>query len=168
MKKIKWFFLETIISILQLIAIVFVSNLVSPYLFTSEQYGGKSENVSQQFPIAIYSENKPHIIRWDEYIESPEKYNQQLITSEIQHFKIDDWLYFKFIKKSLNVYNVEYHTDNYMFWSSYTIKNGKLYPLSYRINGPFVAFPLIIILVIITSIINKIIKKRYFNNNQLV
>ncbi len=164
MKKIKWFFIETIISLLQLIAILFISNYLSPYLITAKYYDGKFESVTSLFPVAIYFENKPKIIRWDEYIKSPKKYNQKLIKSEIQHYKLDDYNSFDLYKKPNNVYNVKYSTDEYIFWSSYSIEDGKLLPLNYRLNGPFVAFPLIIILIIITIIINKKIKRHFFKS----
>ena len=73
--------LRQLVETLTAFALLFVGTFfLYPYVATSVTYNSAS-NVSALFPIAIWEEGNPAIVRWDEYKRNPEAFEGKLIVA---------------------------------------------------------------------------------------
>ncbi len=130
-----------------------------PYLVTYERYDG-TQNVHPQFPIAILQEGKPTIVKWHTYSTAPKNFENQLIqpTSNTQ-VQLNEIESFELKIDKNGIIKLSLNTDNYGFWSQYSIKNGIVTPISFRFIGAFVVLYGLVIASIGTFLIKRFLAK---------
>ena len=147
-------------SLIKLIFFIFVFWGVSkilPYALTSVSYKN-NQNISSHFPVAIVKNKKPEIITWSAYEESPHKYKDILLTPSTkethQNFEIQP--------SSNGNINLKYSTENYDFWSTYSIKNGIVKPEKYKFTGVFIVGYTLIITALIVLLFPFLFAKLHY------
>jgi hypothetical protein len=157
--------IESLVSIIEFIAIAMAAFILAPYLITAEHYDNAG-SVRSSFPIAIIENGQPSIVRWDAYRKSPEKYTGQLVMSPYKDSMTSALLAgnerFVIKRSGDNNYQLTYYADDYTFWSEYSIVDGIVRPSYFRFNGAFIVFPVLVIALLGTVTINWVVK-RYFS-----
>jgi len=155
--------LESLISIIQLIIIMILSYLLAPYILTVEYYDEENNQVNALFPIAIVEGGIPNIVKWDKYIKSTEFKSNLFLESNDVIYKLEYSDYFKIKRLESDVYEVYYNTGMYLIKSRYRVNEDVIEPKYFYLNGGFIVLPVFCILLLLTILMNWVIKRSLRN-----
>jgi hypothetical protein len=137
--------------LISLLIFVFLSEATSyafSHLKTHQTYT-ESSSVSPAFPIAILDHGAPGIVRWYEYQKNVNLYKDKIISAPTQkEYKLSEHEFFCLTSALNNVLNLSLHTEDYIFGAEYSVSNGIVKPISFRVMTPsviFVCFPVALI-----------------------
>lgn len=149
---------ERLMTVIIFVMLLFAVAHLAPFILTSASYHSQS-HISPSFPIAITEQGVPSVIYWSEYEKILVK--PELILTPMHSTPISGDSSFLSVKMlAANEISIVLREDNYKFWSSYTIEDGKANPKTFRYSGAFViGYGLIV--AIIGSSVFSFFRKRY-------
>jgi hypothetical protein len=104
----------------------------------------ESSSVIPIFPIAILDHGTPDIIRWSEYQKNVQLYKDKIILAPTQkEYKLSGHSQNEFVRLTPapnNVFNLFIHENDLDYWAEYSVSNGIVKPISYRVRTPSVMF----------------------------
>jgi hypothetical protein len=124
-----------------------------PYLITHETYTELSR-VRETFPIAILDHGTPDIVCWAVYQNNVDLYKDKIIlvpTQKKYKFREDGFL--KLRSAPNNILKLFIHERDRNYWAKYSVSNGIVKPISYRVESPSVVFVAVPVAFIGTSLI---------------
>ena len=135
--------------LLQALLVVLLCVLLAPWLLTHQDYRTGHTAIAPHFPIAIQSPRGVRVITWQTYQQTPDRYRQSLLTQGSPHtWPLESGNAVRLEPQPDGSMALTYYTDHYVFWASYLIDKGKVYPLTLRYSGAFIIFPLLLLAVL--------------------
>jgi hypothetical protein len=126
---------------------------VVPYLITHEVYT-ESSRVDGRFPIAILDHGTPNIVYWHVYQKNVDLYKDRIIFAPTQKkYRLSEDYFFKLRSAPNNKLKLFIHKRDRNYWAKYSVTNGTLKPISYRVESPSVVFVAVPVAFIGTSLI---------------
>ena len=111
-----------------------------PYLITHERYTELS-GVRETFPIAILDHGTPDIVCWAVYQNNVDLYKDKIILVPTQKkYKFREDGFFRLRSAPNNILKLFIHERDRNYWAKYSVSNGIIKPISYRVESPSVVF----------------------------
>jgi len=113
--------------------------VASPY--ASHQTYTESSSVKLSFPIAILDHGTPDIVDWYRYQRNVDLYKDKIISAPTQkEYRLSEHEFFRLTSAPNNVLNLFIHEEDWDYWAEYSVSNGIVKPISYRVRTPSVMF----------------------------
>jgi hypothetical protein len=111
-----------------------------PYFITHEIYT-ESSRVDGRFPIAILDHGTPNIVYWYEYQKNVDPYRDKIILAPTQKkYRLSEDYFFKLTSAANDKLKLFIHKRDRNYWAKYSVSNGIVKPISYRVESPSVVF----------------------------
>ena len=151
---------EKILKLVVFVGLLFFAMMVYPYLATRESYE-KSNTIHHAFSVAVLDDGKPGIVTWPEYQTNPQRY-KAIVADTKKEYILDELDHFVLTPEGNSTFRVDYQTDDYRYWSVYSIRDGIVHPVSFRFSGAFSVFICLPLALVGTSLLWWI-RRRYIN-----
>ena len=120
---------------------------VLPY--ASLQTYTESSRVSLMFPLAILDHGTARIIDWSSYQRNVDLYKDKIISAPTQkEYKLSEHEFFWLTPAPNNVLTLFIYEEDWHYWAKYSVSNGIVKPISFRVRTPsvmFIGFPVALI-----------------------
>lgn len=144
---------KLLINVLIFVVLFGATSYVVPYFITHETYT-ESSRVDGRFPIAILDHGTPNILYWHVYQKSVDLYKDKIILAPTQKkYRLSEDYFFRLTSAPNNKLKLFIHERDRNYWAKYSLSNGILKPISYRVESPSVVFVAVPVAFIGTSLI---------------
>jgi len=150
-------FFEKLLSIVVFICLLYSALFALSFMFTNERYIN-NENVSSQFPIAVFEKGKPKIILWYLYNKSPEQYNLLMLKKmTTETYVLNEFEKFTIKKNNANIFTIKYKIDDYIFYSRYQISKNRVLAKSFRLAAAIMVIPALGVAFLLTNLMTNLL-----------
>jgi hypothetical protein len=147
-----------LITLLIFVFVLVGTSYIVPYFITHETYT-ESSRVRGTFPIAILEHGTPGIVYWGVYQRNVDLYKDKIILVRTQtKYKLSEDGFLKLRSAPNNVLKLFIHERDRNYWAKYSVGNGIVKPISYRVESPSVVFVAVPVALIGTPLIVCIYK----------
>jgi hypothetical protein len=144
---------ERLLAALVFFVAMFGIVLSTPYWNGAETYS-PNDKIHNFFPVVVKSNGIPKVIGWRKY-DNGGRNEEPFMIEAGSRYEGDG---FVLTSPRVGEMAVRWEWPDYIFWSDYSIKDGRIVPISFRMNGAYsllLAFPAALVVTMLYGVVRR-------------